>query len=185
MGPPTEADVDGSCQEDGWPRWRDLRAAGRYRESISDARSLRCWRESLIEAPGAAVSTWVHIETPKAGAIAGEYFSAFEKLEDCETAAYVAHHSGSTRRGAGTRFVPPKEPDPLSSYVNGPVFKGIITDDKSKWLRALDQFKREHANDDRALTFAALMGHMGREDDLHENNAACFASDDPRLRGGK
>jgi hypothetical protein len=108
MGPPTEADVDGSCQEDGWPRWRDLRAAGRYRESISDARSLRCWRESLIEAPGAAVSTWVRIETPKAGAIAGEYFSAFEKLEDCETAAYVAHHSGSTRRGAGTRFVRPK-----------------------------------------------------------------------------
>jgi hypothetical protein len=96
----------------------------------------------------------------------------------------LPHHAADiTRRGAGTRFVPPKEPDPFSSsYDNDPVLKGISPDDKSKWLRALDEFKREHANDDRALTFAGLMGWMA---DLHEDNAACFASDDPRLSGEK
>jgi hypothetical protein len=174
MGPPTEADVDGSCHADGWPAWRDFRAARRYRESISKARTLRCWRESLSKVPGAPLSEWVRIETPKK--IAGEYSSLFDKLEDCETAAYVAHHTDSTRRGAGTRFVPPKDPSPFS-YANDSVFKEIVTDDKSKWLQALDKFKREHASDDLALTFAALMEQAGRDED----NAVCFASDDPRL----
>ena len=179
MGPPTEADIDSSCHAGGWPTWRDLRAAVHYGESISDAQMLRCMRESLRKAPKAPLSEWVRIEIPKGGGLAGEWVSEFEKLQDCEAAADVAHNSQAARRGAGTRFVPPKEPDPFSACADD-FSKEILMDDESGWRRSFKEYKRKHSNDDRALTFAASIDRIGIED-LQERNAICFANDDPRL----
>jgi hypothetical protein len=137
-------------------------------------------RESLRKAPKAPLSEWVRIEIPKGRALSGEWVSAFEKLKDCEAAAYVAHNSLAARRGAGTRFVPPKEPDPFSACADD-FSKEILMDDESGWRRASKEFKRKHSNDDRALTFAALIERIDHIENLQERNATCFANDDPRL----
>ena len=134
-----------------------------------------------MKVPRAPLSEWVRIEIPKRGVLSGEWFSAFEQLEDCETAASVAHDSQASRRGIGTKFVPPKQPDMLSVYAED-FSKRIQMDDESGWIRAINEFKSKHSNDDRALTFAALLDSIGKGG-LGERNAACFASDDRRLKG--
>jgi hypothetical protein len=181
MVPPTEADIDQSCVPGGWPTWRDFRAAYKYGESISDAQEWRCWRESWNEVPGAQISQWVRFEIPKVGGRAEESVGAFEKLDDCETAQYVARKADVGSRGPGTRFVPTKPF--FDKYGNDPAFKDINGD--QQMLQALENFKREHPSDDQASTYAAMMEHLFAPHQEGERAATCVASDDPRLKGEK
>jgi hypothetical protein len=183
MGPPMEADLDSSCRSGGWPTWRDFKAAERYNESIWNARTLRCLREVFSEVPTAPVSEWVRVEIPKVGGEPGEYVSAFEKLEDCQMAKYLARNANSSRlgpSGRGENQELGKALDDLLSYDRDPALKGIDLSDKKKARAALESFKREHSTDDRALTYAAFTLFMLEERAQYTD---CFATDDTRLRG--
>jgi hypothetical protein len=185
MGAPSGADVDPSCAADGWPELIDYLAALRHREPVSDARAFRCIREFLMDVPNTPLSQWVPIETPKVNGVPGEYVSAFEKLEDCETADYLARYTDVSRRSAGTRawLATLLEKRLALSYDKDPALKGIDLNDETKLRQALEHFAHEHPDDDRARTYEALMRAklLSGSDEPARRALACVASDDPRL----
>lgn len=203
MGPPTQADLDPSCLPNAWPGWHDCYTALRCWESVSKARKLRCVRESLIDAPAAPLSRLVRMQPPGSGP--GLWVSAFSALKECEKA-----RSGSIAskpaEGALTPLLkdsrhlvseyivdpalkkaPPAAQLPGPAAGAAPIVKGFgkpkeaYFGNEEQSRQATRAFLREHRNDDRAATFAALMENAVNQRAHAARPLVCVASDDPRL----
>jgi hypothetical protein len=194
LGPPTEADLDTSCRADGWPAWQDYLRSLRYGEAPATAQALRCLRESLINISSGRLSEWVTIEIPNADGVAGDYVGAFATLKDCQTAEYVARVAPDVTRRPSTTGLWQTLPkgDWFDSYANDRAFKELDRNGKGKPVdsgedaenalrRALKRFEGEHPDDDKAITFAAVMRATLSEGKASQGESLCIATDDPRL----
>lgn len=178
MQAPSRASLDASCRPSGSPAWLDHLAALRYWEPASEAWLLRCLRESLIDVPGAPLSRWVTMEGPAPGD-SGPRISPFTSLEECE----AVRHSGLAKPLVPEALPPgwKTEVYMLFTYDYQPSLRGkVYIPDKSRARRALENFEREHRNDDRALTYAAFL-RTSLQNPWRRRPSACVASDDPRL----